>query len=286
MTDEEGKIILASPSQIAVSPNGNGGVYSALGNSGCLDDMKRRGVENVHLFGVDNILVKAADPTFVGFAVSQGAECANKCVLKREPHEKVGVQALRGGKNFVVEYSEISKEQAEQRDATGGLVYAAGNIAQHYFTVDFISKAVQADLPLHIANKAVSHVTLQDGKMSPVVPSSPNAVKLEMFVFDTFSFSNKLSVLAVPRESNFTAVKNAPKPGAQDSPLTARQALSEYHISLVEKAGGKVVRDVSLPMYDEKNLFEISPLVTYEGEGLAALVNGKTFTTPYYLARL
>jgi len=265
----EGKIILEKPYRPALSPNGNGGIYLALKTEGVLADMKKRGIEYVQLFGVDNVLVKAADPTFIGWAVDNKSDCANKVVHKRDPHEKVGVMCLRNKKNSVVEYTEITKEQAELKE-NNRLVYGDGNIAQHFYTFDFLESVATTPLPYHVAKKKIPYVDAE-GKIQ--TPEKENGIKMEMFVFDAFEFAKHMLAFEVSREGEFSPVKNAAGTGVLDSPETARNELSAYHKALAQKAGATFTSD---------GLFEISPLVSYQGENLEKLKD-RTITLPSHI---
>lgn len=283
----EGKIIMSKPYAMAQNPDGNGGIYKALRQSGALADIEKRGLEYMQVYGVDNALVKVGDPTFFGFASLEGVDVANKVCEKKVPTEKVGVYCFLDGEIHCMEYSEISESlaTATNEDKTK-LLYYQGNIAQHMLSVSFIKEIAQTALPYHLAHKAIPQV---DRKGATIKPASPNGYKLETFIFDAFVLSKSMSNLLALREAEFAAVKNKAVKGARDSPVTAREALSRYHISLVQQAGGKVKQNGFVSTGEDgeeskKASFEISPLVSYAGEGLEKVAKGEEFDLPSHLS--
>ena len=270
----DGKVILETPSRVAVAPDGNGGLYAATRTpltqgkpDTVLSDLAKRKILYVHAYCVDNCLVRVADPVFLGYSIQKQADCATKVVPKNYPTESVGIVVRRGSKFSVVEYSEISKEQAELRDKeTGELVYRAANIVNHFFTTAYLNRveSFEDELAFHIARKKIPYVDLETGET--IKPAKPNGMKLEMFVFDVFPFSEHFHVLEVERREEFSPLKNAPGTGSDD-PETSRRDLLSQHKRFLEHAGAEVKDGVEI---------EISPLVSYAGEGLEG-VKGKTF---------
>uniref|UniRef100_A0A7S0Q1I9 UDP-N-acetylglucosamine diphosphorylase n=1 Tax=Coccolithus braarudii TaxID=221442 RepID=A0A7S0Q1I9_9EUKA len=258
----EGNLLLSAPGELAKAPNGNGGVYVSLQRLGILERLKAQGVTSIFQFGVDNLLCHVADPLFVGFCHERDADCGVKTVGKRDPHEKVGVLALTNGNASVVEYSEISKEMAEARDSEGRIVYGASHICVNWFSMAFLERfcgTMLDHLPLHVAKKKIPTCTPEGGAYTP---DAPNGVKLELFIFDSFPLADKVVALQVPREEEFAPVKNAA--GApSDSPDTARRLVSNLCRARITAAGATV-----LDTYASDGILEISPLVSYGGEGL------------------
>ena len=79
----DGELVpLPSSDGIITTPNGNGGVYEALLRSGAYEEMKKNGIQWVHFLGIDNIMVKPADPIFVGLCAAENVELGNKAVTK------------------------------------------------------------------------------------------------------------------------------------------------------------------------------------------------------------
>ena len=221
--DSDGKLLLASRSSLALSPDGHGGCFDAMERNGALADMERRGLEELFYFQVDNPLAQVFDPLFIGHHSLASAEMSTKVVEKSSPSEKVGVLATQDGRHCLVEYSDLSDDLAAQQDDSGRLRFRAGNIAIHMLRLSFIRQLLTegSGLPVHRANKKVPCL---DAHGQLVQPTQPNAIKMEMFVFDALSFASRVTTQDVDRADEFAPVKNAE---GSDSPATARTALSD-----------------------------------------------------------
>ena len=263
----EGKILLETPSKVATAPDGNGGLYRALRTpynkwqpETVISDLQKRGIKYLHAYGVDNCLVKVGDPVFLGVCLAQGVQAGVKVVKKIDPKESVGVVALRDGEFGVVEYSEIPEALSEARDSNGELSFRAANIVNHFYTTKFLADDVPAfepEMAFHIARKKIPTVDLTTGQ--PIKPSTPNGMKLELFVFDVFPFcGDKLAVHEVARQEEFSPLKNAKGTGVDDQDTSRRDLLAQQSRWLIA-AGAKV---------DQGAEVELSPLLTYSGEGL------------------
>jgi UDP-N-acetylglucosamine/UDP-N-acetylgalactosamine diphosphorylase len=255
MVDDRGRILLAEKGQLALGPNGNGGCFLALSKSGALADMERRGITYVFFFGVDNALVRVCDPHFVGFAIHANLPAASKAVVKAGPQEKVGVLCLRNGSPSVLEYSEMSETMLTAKTNKGELLYDSANIATHLFTFAFLKQHATAALPYHVAHKKIAFV---DPNGAQVTPHKPNGYKFELFMFDLFPLAQNMAALQVKREEEFAPVKN--KDGV-DSPASAKSLILNLHRSWALNAG---LTESEL----ENKTIEISPLVSYAGEGV------------------
>ena len=274
----DGKIMMESKSKAAVAPDGNGGLYQALIGSGVVSDMQKRGIEHIHAYCVDNCLVRVADPTFIGFSAEKDVDIATKVVRKRNAKESVGLILQKNSKPDVVEYSEIDFATAEAKDMKDSslLKFRAANIVNHYYSFRFLESIPDwaHRLPHHVAKKKIPCVDLSSKEGTQVKPERPNGVKLEQFVFDCFPFlpMDKFACMEVKREDEFSPLKNSKGTG-EDDPDTSRKDILSQGARFVKEAGGTVISE------SEETGVEVSPLISYGGEGLEFL-KGREIKTP------
>lgn len=267
----EGKIMLDSTSSIATAPDGNGGLYTALrepisstASDTVLSLLASRNIAYLHTYGVDNCLVRVGDPVFLGINIEQAQrnpshQAGVKTVKKIDAKESVGVVALKDGHWNVIEYSEIPSSLSQATDSSGQLLFRSANIVNHFYTTQFLANDVpsfESKIPFHIARKKIPCINMDTGKLDK--PSTPNGMKLELFIFDVFPFVDNLIVHEVERSAEFSPLKNASGTGVDD-PQTSKRDLLKLQKSWLEKAGASVAESIEV---------EVSPLVSYAGEGL------------------
>lgn len=274
--EADGRILMEEKHRVALSPDGHGGSLLAMATSGVLADMASHGIEYISYFQVDNPLVSCIDPVFIGLHASSGAEMSSKTLPKADDLEKVGNFAMLGDRQVVIEYSDLPEALARARNGDGTRKFDAANIAIHVLSRSFVDR-LTADrssfaLPWHLARKKAPCVDMESGER--VEPSSPNAVKLEAFVFDALPLARHAALLGTAREDEFSPVKN--KDGV-DSVETSRRDLSRRAARWLRHAGVKLPGN---PSDDDSVTCEISPLVALDADSLLERVrNGECQVT-------
>jgi UDP-N-acetylglucosamine/UDP-N-acetylgalactosamine diphosphorylase len=253
-----GKILLADRGSLFLAPDGHGGTLAALHRHGCLEDARRRGIEQFFYGQVDNPLIRLCDPKIVGCHLLSGSEMTTQVVRKSDPLEKVGNVVLIDGRLRIIEYSDLPEDAARRRDEDGSLQLWAGSIAVHVFDVDFLRRMVEQPgaLPLHRACKATPHI---DEEGRPIQPEKPNVVKFERFIFDLLPWARKAIVVEEAKEDSFSAVKNAAG-AATETAATAQAAMIAQHARWLRAAGAVVEEGVAV---------EINPLWALDAEEVA-----------------
>ena len=257
---KEGKILLADKANIARSPDGHGGSFGALHKTGALDDMKKRGVEFISYWQVDNPLINIFDPLFLGLHALDEAQMSSKALRKADPKEKIGNFCKIRGRVHVIEYSDLSDELAFMRNPEGSLVFELGSIAIHIISRSFIEDFIARDksLPLHRAVKSIPHID-ESGKQV-----ESEGIKLETFIFDALPLASKSIVFETIRSEEFAPTKNAT---GVDSAESSRQMMIDRAADWLESAGVKIPRKAD---GSPDCIIEIAPSFAIEKEDVRA----------------
>ncbi len=224
--DREGRVYMESLTEVAMSPNGNGGWFGSMVKEGLLEDVRARGIEWINVFAVDNCLQRIADPLFIGATIAYGCESGAKVVRKAAPDEKVGVLCTEDGKPSIAEYYEMTEEMATARKENGNLLYGFGVILNYLFSEKKLEKIADARMPIHVVEKKIPYMDL-DGNY--IKPEAPNGYKFETLVLDMVHMMENCIPYEVERAKEFAPIKNLHGTDSLDS---ARELMKGCGISL------------------------------------------------------
>ena len=245
-----GRILMTGRSELALSPDGHGGLVAAMENAGLFDLLAQQGIRHLFYHQVDNPTAILCDPALIGFHAQARSQLTTNVVRKISPTERMGVLADINGRTEIVEYSELTSAQAARTDSNGDWIFWAGNTAIHVFVLVFLAQLAEdgGKLPLHVARKNVGFIDSLGASIKPDNPALPNAIKLERFIFDALPLAERTLIVEGNRMREFNPIKNS---DGADSPATSRAALSRIGREWLA-AGGYVIAD--------DRPIEISPL--------------------------
>lgn len=260
---KEGKIMMKSRHEIFFSPNGTGGIYKAIKNTGMLDLMKERDIKYLTYVQVDNALSHVADPIYLGDHILTESKITPKVIPKTGPHEPIGLVVRADGKQRIIEYIVLSKEDAEALDDDGKLKFRLGSTGKMMLSVDFIEQVAKDNLvEFNGSLKKVQHI---DEEGNFISPETPNAYKFESFVFDPMPHVKSVA-FEVRREEEFAPLKNAE---GEDSPKTSYELQTNLFKDWLKHAG------ISEEVVNGMKKLEISPLFALDKEELKEKLKGK-----------
>ncbi len=270
---ETGKLLLNAKDHVAASPDGHGGILAAF-NAPCLDspftnvakngilnELRRRGYEEIFYFQIDNPLIDICSPEFIGYHLHSNSEFTSQVIRKQNPKDRVGNMVVVDGHLYVIEYSDLPDDVGARRKPDGSLLIWAGSIAVHLMNIDFLQRKASfaSSLPFHIAKKKLPYIILDRNAISEsgeklfgklVKPELPNAIKFEKFIFDLLPQAKNPIVVEVDIKTCFEPLKNHPSQ-PKDNPQTVRRQLCALYERWLNENGIQVAPGVQI---------EISPL--------------------------
>lgn len=257
-----GRILMATHARLALSPDGHGGILTAMNEAKVFDLLAKRGIEHLFYFQVDNALAPVCGPEFLGYHLLSDSQASTLAVAKQTARDKVGNVVSIDGRLRIIEYTEFNQLDdsiVDRRQADGSLTFWAGNTAIHAFDVAFLREMSTGggQLPFHIAVKKVPHV---DEAGNEVHPDEPNALKFERFIFDLLPAARQAIVVEIDERAHFAPLKNAPGE-PKDSPESVRAQMLALHTTWLKQVGATVKPGTPV---------EISPLFALDPEELRA----------------
>ncbi|CAK82483.1 unnamed protein product (macronuclear) [Paramecium tetraurelia] len=255
----EGQILFSNESQIFDEYIGNGNIYL---NQSVLDTMKFLGITILHLCSIENVLCKFGDPLWIGAFIRNQLYLSAKCVQKRSVDENLGIVCNTKVYLTVIpylEYDEISYSDLVKRDKNGSLANPDGVIGQVLCSLDYALELLEIynQTSFHIRQKKCTYFDYITSRLIKPMSQS-NALKFELTYYQAIPYCpiQSFGLFRVKREDEYAPILN-PSNETKDTIHTARQAYMRRDQKWMSRLGFEVNQE-----------FEISPKLTYFGEGL------------------
>ena len=195
--DTSGKVMLENEYTLKKDSNGNGDVFRAF-----MENDLEKTLDNIELLsisGVDNIILDIIDPIFIGIAVYHKSDIAAKSVQKEDVNSKDWVFAKVDGKPSIIDPKYLTDEMKNSDK------YNQINILSHLFTKEAFIKSSSIKIPYNRAYKKNDFINEEGMK---IVAKEPNSFKFEKFIFNVFPYFDKLTLLEVNADDDFSPIKS------------------------------------------------------------------------------
>jgi len=138
----------------ATSPDGHGGLLAAITNheNGCvLDQLQDRGIRYLFYHQIDLPFVEIGSRELLGSHIESGADMTCLVLHKQSPTDPMGTFFVDGEtqRAHCIEYSEIPAQEAAVTNPDGSLKFWAGNAGVQVYSLDFLKRSRDIELPLH-----------------------------------------------------------------------------------------------------------------------------------------
>ena len=173
----EGKLILQEPYLVKEASNGNGNVFLAMKQHNIIEDLEKNNIKWISFGGIDNVLLKNADPLFLGLTISQNCQVASKTIFKENPLANTAVYCRKFGKPAILDYDVIDLELSNLKFEDGSYCFREANMLSHLMSFDAIKKLSTIDLRYHRAFKKNTFINSEGMKQ---VPDKPNSFKFAL----------------------------------------------------------------------------------------------------------
>lgn len=285
MLDQEGRVLLEDRWRIARRPGGNGAIFDALRQSRMLDNLRKRNITHIFIMSCNNLLGRIADPRLLGYVAALDAPCGLKVAQRTHVDDALGIFCNHfehgdqsAPKACVIEPYEIHAEHRHRKARDGKVKLRTGNLSQYVFSMGFLLRVANSPKPpLHAIRTTCRVFNPDTMDYEDEQVNKYNAFRLESFIFDSFCFLESVPGLLVDRTIEFSTVTHGHH--GELFTETAVTGLSLLHQKWILAAGGSF-KDGAV--CGNTRLCELSPLVSYTGEGLQGSFHGE-LDLPFHL---